>query len=334
MALPAGLVPLSGLRVLSAWTFQPGVVLGCAALAGAYGTGVARLRRAGASWSARRTVSFLGGVALLAVIGLSFLGVYDDTLFWVRSVQGVVLLLVAPLLLAAAAPLTLARATLPVAACTRLGRIRRSRAARALTLPPVVTLLLVAPPFVVYLTGLAALSLRSPVVSGLVSLGLLGAGFVYVASRLQIDPMPRRTHHGLTLAMGIAEVVADGVLGLVLWFGPLVAVDHYAALHRLWGPGLRTDQVIGAGVWWIGGDLAGLPFLGAIMTRFAAEDAREARRVDAELDAVPEAGPGAGPDTGREAGQEHAVGAAGGPEGRPRLWWEDDPRFADRFRRR
>jgi len=329
----AGLVPLTGLRMLTAWTPQPAVILGCAALGGSYLTGVRRLRRGGASWSGRRTLAFLGGVVVLAVAGLSFLAVYDDTLFWTRAVQGVVLLLVAPMLLAAAAPLTLAQATVPPGIRARLGRVRRGAAARAVTLPPVVTLLLVAPPFVIYLTGLYAVTLRNAVVSGLVSLGLLAAGFIYVASRLQIDPMPRHTHHGLTLAMGVAEIVADGVLGLVLWLGPLVAVGHYLALDRVWGPDLRTDQVIGAGVWWIGGDLAGLPFLVAIMTRFASEDAREARRVDVALDAaeaeVLPSGTSSSADADPAGGGDDIRAAV-----RPRLWWEDDPRFADRFRRR
>ena len=349
MKVAVGLVPLTGLRVVTAWTAQPAVILGCALLAGSYLAAAAQLRRAGRCWSRRRTVSFLGGVALLAVVGLSFLAVYDDTLFWTRAVQGVVLLLVAPLLLAAGAPLTLAQATLPNPVRAWAGRVRRSTAARTVTLPPVVTLLLVAPPFVIYLTGLYALALRSEVVSGLVSLGLLGAGFVYVASRLQVDPMPRRTHHGLTLAMAVAEVVADGILGLVLWFGPLVAAGHDAAVARHWGPDPRTDQVIGAGVWWIGGDLAGLPFLGVIMTRFAAEDARQARLVDAELDARDARNTNQTPNLEQthEREQTHetmteeraegsapaAPGGAAGPA-RPRLWWEDDPRFADRFRRR
>jgi len=55
----------------------------------------------------------------------SFLAVYDETLFWTRAVQGVVLLLVAPLLLAVAAPLTLVQATVPVGVRARLGVIRR-----------------------------------------------------------------------------------------------------------------------------------------------------------------------------------------------------------------
>jgi cytochrome c oxidase assembly factor CtaG len=283
----AGLPPLTAARLLTSWTAAPGVLGGVAVLGGGYGLGV---RRLGGPWPARRTVAFGAGVLLLGVIGCSAIAVYDDTLFWTRALQGVVLLVVAPMLLAAGAPLTLARDTLPAPAVATLGRLRRSGPARALCAPGIATLALVAPPFVLYLTGLYPLELESAAVSGLVALGLLAAGLLYAVSRLQIDPVPRTTHHGLTLGIAIAEVVTDGVLGLVLWLGPLLAVAHYAGVDRTWGPSPRDDQAIGAGVWWIGGDLAGLPFLAAIAARFAASDASEARRIDAELDAQEAAG--------------------------------------------
>jgi cytochrome c oxidase assembly factor CtaG len=337
----AGLPPLTAGRLLTSWTAPPVVLAGVGVLGGGYLLGVRRMHRAGLPWPTRRTVPFLLGAALLLLVGTSVVAVYDDTLFWARSVQGVVLLVVAPMLLAAGAPLTLARDTLPTGAVGRLGRLRRSRTARLVSSPGAATIALIVPPFLLYLTGLYPLELRSAVVSGVVSVGLLSAGLLYVVSRLQIDPVPRETHHGLTLGIAIAEIVADGVLGLVLWMGPLLAVAHYDAVGRTWGPTPRNDQAIGAGVWWIGGDLAGLPFLGAIAVRFAAADAREGRRIDAELDAAELAREAAA----REAAEREPTGGGGpdgsgpdgsgpdGPEARPRLWWEDDPRFADRFRR-
>ncbi len=232
----AGLPPLTAGRLLTSWTAPPAVLAGVAVLGGAYLAGVRRMHRAGLPWSARRTAPFLLGAALLLLVGTSVVAVYDDTLFWARAVQGVVLLVVAPMLLAAGAPLTLARETLPATAVGRLGRLRRSRVAHAVSSPGAATIALIAPPFLLYLTGLYPLELRSAVVSGLVSVGLLAAGLLYVVSRLQIDPVPRETHHGLTLGIAIAEVVTDGVLGLVLWTGPLLAVAHYDAVARTWGP--------------------------------------------------------------------------------------------------
>ena len=100
-----------------------------------YLIGVVRLRRAGRRWSRTRLASYLGGVGLLAVIGLSFVAVDDDVLFWTRAVQGIVLLFVAPLLLAGGAPLTLAQRTLSPRLRSALGQVQRSGVARAATHP-------------------------------------------------------------------------------------------------------------------------------------------------------------------------------------------------------
>jgi len=123
------------------------------------------------------------------------------------------------------------------------------------------------------------------------------------------------------VAISVAEVIFDGVLGLTLWLGPLIAPHYYLQLHRSWGPDLRMDQIIGAGVLWIGGDLTGLPFLAAVMTRMMREDQRDAVAIDAELDTLDALDASLGP-------------AVTGPsETRPRLWWEDHPELAQRFRR-
>ncbi|MFN2535640.1 MAG: cytochrome c oxidase assembly protein, partial [Pseudonocardiaceae bacterium] len=131
----------------------------------------------------------------------------------------------------------------------------------------------------------------------------------------------------LSIGISVAEVIFDGALGLTLWLGPLVAPQYYLALHRGWGPDVRLDQVIGAGVLWIGGDLAGLPFLAAIFTRMMREDQRQAAAIDAELDALEIAS--------APTNTTQATPSTSPPESRPqaRLWWEDHPELAQRFRR-
>src|SRR5205807_1198699 len=82
---------------------------------------------------------------------------------------------------------------------------------------------------------------------------------------LQLDPVPRQYPHLLSMWITLVEVVLDAALGLTLWLtGHLVAGNYYQALGRNWGPSLRTDQILGAGALWLIGDLAGLPFVGAV----------------------------------------------------------------------
>jgi Cytochrome c oxidase caa3 assembly factor (Caa3_CtaG) len=124
--------------------------------------------------------------------------------------------------------------------------------------------------------------------------------------------------HGVTLVMTIVELIGDAVLGVVLWLGPPVAAGWYGSLGRDWGPSPYTDQLLGAGVLWVGGDVVGLPFVLLVIGHMLADDEREAVRVDAELDAA---------ELGVAATEDEAPQPT-------RLWWEEDPQLAPRFRRR
>jgi cytochrome c oxidase assembly factor CtaG len=315
MALSPGQPPLTAGRLLTAWIPNPGVLLVVAALGVAYGLGVRQLRRRGVAWPAGRSRWFLGGLVSILLVTVSAIGVYAGALFWDRAVQNIVLLMITPMFLALGAPLTLLREALPEPANRRASRVLHSAAARVLTFPVVVTAALIAPLFVLYLTPLYEASLRSTVVGASVGVGLVAAGFLYFWTRFRIDPTPRTDPYLLAMAISVAEVIFDGVLGLVLWLGPLIAPHYYQALHRGWGPDPRLDQIIGAGVLWIGGDLAGLPFLAVVATRLMREDQRQATAIDAELDTI-----GSTISSDRQAAP-------------PRLWWEDHPEIARRFRR-
>jgi len=130
------------------------LLLVVAALGVAYGLGMHRLRRKGQAWPAARTRWFFVGLGSILVVTVSFVGVYAGTLFWDRAVQNIVLLMITPMLLALGAPLTLMRETFPAGTRRRAGRLLHSPLARAMTFPVVVTAVLVAPLFVLYLTPL------------------------------------------------------------------------------------------------------------------------------------------------------------------------------------
>jgi cytochrome c oxidase assembly factor CtaG len=309
--------PLTWGRLLSVWTPNPAALAVVVALGMAYGLGVRRARRGGVVWPAGRSWWFLTGLGSILLVTVSAVGVYAGTLFWDRAVQNITLLMITPMLLVLGAPLTLLREVLPASVTRRASRVLRSRTARAVTFPVVMTAALIAPLFILYLTPLYAASLRSAFVGAAVGVGLVAAGFGYFWTRLRIDPTPRTDPYLLSLAISVAEVIFDGVLGLALWLGPLVAPHYYQALHRGWGPDLRMDQIIGAGVLWIGGDLAGLPFLAAVVNRMMREDQRHAAAIDAELDTHDACAPA----------------PAISPPTQPRLWWEDHPEIAQRFRR-
>ena len=96
-----------------------------------------------------------------------------------------------------------------------------------------------------------------------------------------------------------------------LILGPLVAADYYVGLHRTWGPSLRVDQSIGAGILWILGDVLGVPFLMVLFRALGADERARAAAVDAELDEAEESAPA----------EDNAS----------TLWWLNDPQLRERF---
>src|SRR3981081_661892 len=142
-------------------------------------------------------------------------------------------------------------------------------------------------------------------------------GYVFFWTLLRVDPVPKAYSYGVSLWITAVEVIGDAFLGLaVLADTNLIGGAYYHALARPWGPSPQTDQILGGGTLWIFGDLVGLPFLIAQLIQFIREDEAEAAEIDAELDAqsAPEAPAAEAPADG----------------GRP--WWEDAPRFRERFK--
>ena len=329
---PPALTPAGA---LAEWTLDPVMLALIVVLGVGYLVGVRLLRRRSGQWSVARPIWFVGlGLGFLVIATMSWVGVYQPVLFYARAIQTVLLVLVVPLFLALGRPITLAIAVFPRAGL-RLEAVIRSRLARILTFPAITPFVLVAVPFVMYFTSWYSAVFHSGTVRELTFLALMAPGFVFFWTLLRVDPVPKAYSYGVSMWITGAEVIGDAFLGLaVIADQNLLGAVYYHALARPWGPTLQTDQVIGGGVLWVLGDLVGLPFLAAQLIQLMREDESDAARIDAELDA-------------RQA--EQAKKAAGtaprpvltpGPQGPPsddapdttKPWWEDDPRFTDRFK--
>jgi cytochrome c oxidase assembly factor CtaG len=325
-----GPAKLTVVRAFTSWTLDPWSLAAIVILGGLYLAGVIAVRRRGDRWPPGRVVLFCGlGLGFGAIATMSFVGVYQPVLFYIRSVQTVLLLLVVPLFLALGRPFSLIIATLPRTG-QRLQAAIRSRAARLLTFPPITTFVLVLTPFVVYFTPWYAAGFGTGLVAQLTHVALFAPGFVFFWTLLRVDPVPRAYPYVLTLWITAAEVVGDAVLGIaVIADTTLLAGPYYHAVAYPWGPSLATSQVLGGGVLWILGDIVGLPFLAAQLIQMMREDEAEAKVIDAELDAQEAAAAQSAVVT---AVGEAVVTAQVGEPVQQRPWWETDQRFADRFR--
>lgn len=322
-------------RAFTSWTIDPWSLAAVIVLGAAYLVGVHRIRRQGERWPAGRAVMFCAlGLGFSVVATMSSIGVYQPVLFYMRSAQTILLLLVVPLFLALGRPLTLIVATAPRFGPWLEGAIK-SRPARLATFPAITTFVLVLTPFLIYFTPWYAAGFSSVLVAQLTHFALGVPGFVFFWTLLRVDPVPKAYPYIVALWITAAEVLGDAVLGLaVIADSSLLAGSYYHALARPWGPSLPTAQVLGGGVLWILGDIVGLPFLAAQLIQMIREDEADAKVIDAELDAREAAavGPAAAGASGPGSGHGPAAAGEAGLPVTQRPWWETDRRFADRFR--
>ena len=281
-------------RAFTSWTLDPWALAILVLLAGGYLIGMRRVRpssqHSGQRWPVSRAVWFLGfGLGPLLLATMSWIGVYQSTVFYARAAQTVLLVLVTPLFLALGRPLTLAIAALPGAGGAKLEAGIKSRVAKVALFPAVTTFALVVIPFVMYFSPWYTASFHSTAVRVLTYLVLMVPGFAFFWTLLRVDPVPKEYSYAVSLWITAAEVIGDAVLGVaVIADNSLIGGAWYQGLHRPWGSSLRTDQVIGGGVLWVLGDLVGLPFLAAQLIAMMREDDSEAATIDAELDAQTE----------------------------------------------
>jgi len=288
------------------------------------------------NWPVARRIWFCGlGLGFLVIATMSWVGVYQPVLFYVRAVQTVLLVLVVPLFLALGRPVTLAATVFPRASA-RIEAVIRSRPARILTFPAITALALVGVPFVMYFTSWYTAVFHSTTVRELTYLALMAVGYVFFWTLLRVDPVPKEYPYAVSMWITGAEVIGDAFFGIaVIAYQSLIGAAYYHALARPWGPTLATDQVIGGGVLWILGDLVGLPFLAAQLIHMMREDESDAARIDAELDVqqaqLEAARPSAALRRPDPPGEPTPADEPADDQ-QPQLWWQTDPRFTSRFK--
>jgi cytochrome c oxidase assembly factor CtaG len=311
--MPTDLPPLTWAAAAHSWRLDLSSALVIVALTVGYVRCARRARLRGEPVESGRAYCFGIGIALWMLATMSMVGVYAHVLFWVRALQVLLLLLVVPFFLVAGKPLTVVRNGLARAGRDRFDQLLGAPVPRVLAHPLTTSVAMLATPWLLYLTPWYTASLTYGAIAAPTRILLVIIGFGYFYARLQADPVPRRYSQLISLVISIAETIGDGVLGLVLWQGPLIAASYYLALQRFWGPSLRLDQTIGAGILWILGDVLGIPFVLLLIRALSADERALARKIDAELDNAEQA----------EADQPL----------QSTLWWENDPQLRERFRR-
>ncbi|WP_372492474.1 cytochrome c oxidase assembly protein [Salinispora arenicola] len=284
--------PMSVDTLATAWLPEPLIIAAVLVAAGFYTAGVWRLHRRGDSWPVSRTALWLVGCALIIVATSSGLARYGPLLFSIHMIQHLLLMMLAPIMLALGGPITLALRALAPSTDPRwpgprewLQTALHSRVSRALTNPVVALVIYVASLYLMYFTGLYELALRSHAAHLAMVGHFLGAGYLFFWVVIGVDPAPRRIPHPLKLILVLISMVLHAFLGVTLMQSTtLIAENWWIALERPWGPTPLADQRTAGGIAWSFGELPTVVVLGALMRQWMKADEREARRRDRAAD--------------------------------------------------
>jgi putative membrane protein len=248
------------------------VAIVCGALLSAYLVAARRHGSRRHAWPAWQCVAFAAGMVVLAV-GLAPV--------WGRSFSGhvgahLLLGMLAPLLLVLGDPLGLALARVHPRLRRQLLGALNHPVARTLTLPAVAWVLAIVTPWLLWLTPLYRMTVRVPVLHGLVHLHFIAAGFLFASVVLGAGPLGRRVPPTAGLLLLGLALPAHALLGLVL-----LTMNHPVATPTGSLAAAMADQHRGAMIMWLAGDGIATIMIAASFPRWLQAERRRAQREDA-----------------------------------------------------
>ncbi|MGW8063873.1 cytochrome c oxidase assembly protein [Streptomyces ziwulingensis] len=233
--------------------------------AGGYLLAVRRARRRNPAqgWSTWRTVSFVGGLAVVAVALLPPLGPAAHTDFRGHMAQHMLTGMYAPTALVLAAPVTLALRALPPSGARRVTALLHSRPARLLAHPAVALALSTGTLGLLYCTPLYDTAMGHPAGHWLMNAHFLASGCLFAYAVAGPDPAPARPGVPARLVyLGVA-IAAHALIAQAMYGGFLIHIHA------------PVDQVRqGAEIMYYAGDVAELLLAAALVATWRPERRR------------------------------------------------------------
>jgi cytochrome c oxidase assembly factor CtaG len=240
-------------------------------------------------WSTLKTAAFIGGLATTAISIFSFVGVYDEELFWDHMVQHLLLIMVACPLFAIASPIDLFWRASTGPLHERFTQLLRTRTATVLGHPGVAFVLYAVAIPLTHLTVWYNYTLEHPAIDDVEHLIFLLVGYLFWRQIFGSDPNRYKMHPALQFGYLFLAIPIDTFTGLSLDQAVHEMFPAYLTFHRTWGPSLVDDLHIGGVLMWVAGDTLMLwPMIPVALSWMHLEE-RKAVRVDRQLDAIEEA---------------------------------------------
>jgi putative copper resistance protein D len=273
--------PFSWGALWTEWNLGPAALVPVVVAGAAYLAGVRRLRRTGVAWRTGRTAAFLSGLVAVLLALASPIDAYAEVRFSVHMAQHVLLMLVAPPLLALGAPITLGlRGASPWARRRLWQPLIRSRAATWLSNPVVGWVLFAAGPFALHFSPIYQASMGSAWIHALEHALFLGIGLVYWWPLVGADPSPHRVSYPVRIFSLLLAIPAGGFLSLALFSETSPLYAWYAALPAPWSGTVPDQRTAAALMWVVGGAILVVAVLFEAAAWRRAEEARQRRAED------------------------------------------------------
>jgi cytochrome c oxidase assembly factor CtaG len=286
----ASLPPLRGSQLFSTTFDAIPVIMILGALA-LYLWGVQRVNRLRPRhpWSNVKTAAFIGGLATTAISIFTFIGVYDEELFWDHMVQHLLLIMVAAPLFAVSSPIDLFWRASTGSLHAKFTALLRTRAAQILGHPGVAFVAYAVLIPITHLTVWYNYTLEHPAIDDVEHLIFLALGYLFWRQIFGSDPNRYKMHPALQFGYLFLAIPIDTFTGLSLDQAVHEMFPAYLAMHRNWGPSLVDDLHIGGVLMWVAGDTLMLwPMIPVALGWMHLEE-RKAVRIDRQLDAIEEA---------------------------------------------
>jgi len=287
MLAEAGLPPLRGSEFLSTQFNAIPLLMILVALA-LYLWGVRRVneRYPRHPWSKGKTAAFVTALVVTGLAVFTFIGVYQQELFYDHMIQHLMLIMVAAPLFVIGSPIDLAWRASAGQARQRIARVLRSKASQVIGHPIFAFLLYAIVIPISHLTSWYNYTVEQPSVDDLEHLIFLGIGYLFWSHIFGSDPHKFRLHPGGQFLYLFLAIPIDTFTGLALDQASRELFPAFYAFHRTWGPSLVEDLHIGGVIMWVGGDLLmSWPMVPVAIGWMHLEE-RRAARADLEADAI------------------------------------------------
>lgn len=265
--------------MLTAWLVTPfalAVLIACVAAGIWYLRADWALAKRGRRWNPVRTVSFLGGLVAVDIALQSPIAALTGSYFEAHVIQHLLLMVMAPVLLALGAPMTLILQTTSRRTKSRWLRALHSWPFAVLTHPLAVWVFYYVAMLAFFLTPAIAVAMEHMWLMDLFNLGFLGGAALFWWPMVGLDPIPHwRMNYPIRLAnilvgVPLESFLAIALLGLRRPIAPMYSLSStHTGAGLLWGLTELTTAV------------AAIP----IYFQWMASEDRKAAREDARLDA-------------------------------------------------